>query len=61
MPDGEKIRQLFATIARRYDLTNHLLSGGWDLLWRRRLAIEAATCNPQAVVDLATGSGDVLF
>lgn len=52
---------MFGRIARRYDAANHLLSGGVDFWWRRRLIREAARCQPRAVVDLATGSGDVAF
>src|SRR5690606_19571267 len=48
-------------IARRYDAANHLLSGGVDFWWRRRLIREVARCRPETVVDLATGSGDVAF
>lgn len=52
---------MFAGIATRYDLANHLLSGGIDFYWRRRLVRMVAACHPQTVLDLATGSGDVAF
>lgn len=52
---------MFARIASRYDLANHLLSGGVDYWWRARLIRKVAACQPQRVVDLATGSGDVAF
>lgn len=52
---------MFGRIARRYDAANHLLSGGIDIWWRRRLIREAAAARPSVVVDLATGSGDVAF
>jgi demethylmenaquinone methyltransferase / 2-methoxy-6-polyprenyl-1,4-benzoquinol methylase len=50
---------MFGRIARRYDLANHLLSGGADFLWRRRAAKIVAAWNPRDVLDLATGSGDL--
>ncbi len=52
---------MFGHIATRYDRANHLLSGGIDYLWRRRLVREVRKLQPQAIVDLATGSGDVAF
>lgn len=61
MPEKKAVRQLFANIAGRYDLANHLLSGGVDFYWRKRLAKMVQRRNPSEVVDLATGSGDVAF
>jgi demethylmenaquinone methyltransferase/2-methoxy-6-polyprenyl-1,4-benzoquinol methylase len=55
----EAIRAMFGEIAPRYDLLNHLLSLRRDLGWRRRLVGALATAPPGAVLDLATGTGDV--
>ncbi len=54
-----KIRDMFAGIAGRYDLANHALSLGIDYYWRAVTAKRVAACNPQRVLDLATGSGDL--
>ena len=51
-------RDMFNAIARRYDLLNHLLSGGVDVYWRRRALDCALEASPQRVLDLATGTGD---
>ncbi|MGZ5023478.1 MAG: bifunctional demethylmenaquinone methyltransferase/2-methoxy-6-polyprenyl-1,4-benzoquinol methylase UbiE [Chthoniobacterales bacterium] len=53
------VRAMFDRIAPRYDLANHLLSGGIDFFWRRRAARMVADWNPARVLDLATGSGDL--
>ena len=50
---------MFGRIARRYDLANHLLSGGADFWWRRRAAKTVQAWRPRRVLDLATGSGDL--
>jgi len=52
---------MFARIARRYDLANHLLSGGVDYLWRQRLVRVVHDAAPETVLDLATAAGDVAF
>ncbi len=52
------VRSLFDSIAYRYDLLNHLLSGGVDLYWRR-VAVEALrSLQPKKILDVATGTGD---
>ena len=50
---------MFGRIARRYDLANHLLSGGADFWWRRVAANIVESWQPRRVLDLATGSGDL--
>ena len=50
---------MFGRIARRYDLANHVLSGGADFLWRRRATKIIEGWRPKRVLDLATGSGDL--
>jgi demethylmenaquinone methyltransferase/2-methoxy-6-polyprenyl-1,4-benzoquinol methylase len=54
-----RVRKMFGSIARRYDLANHLLSCGIDIYWRRRAAEVIAEWRPQAIADLATGTGDL--
>ena len=61
VPEAEAVESTFAGIAPRYDLANHLLSFGFDFLWRRRLVRMALASPPTSVLDLATGSGDVAF
>ncbi len=38
MPQGEKVQSMFASIAGRYDLLNHVLSFGLDFYWWWRMA-----------------------
>jgi demethylmenaquinone methyltransferase/2-methoxy-6-polyprenyl-1,4-benzoquinol methylase len=51
------IQQLFARIAPRYDLANSLLSLGCDSLWRANVGARVKSWAPNAILDLATGSG----
>ena len=61
MPDSKAVNSMFARIAGRYDLANHLLSGGLDFGWRQKLVRAVHDAHPEAILDLATGSGDVAF
>ena len=55
---GRAIRDMFAGVAPRYDLLNHLLSANLDVLWRRK-AVAALDLPPGAeVLDLCCGTGD---
>jgi len=56
---AHRVRAYFSRIAARYDLANHLLSGGCDVLWRITAAKRLQQWNPRTILDLATGSGDL--
>ncbi|MEX2581183.1 MAG: class I SAM-dependent methyltransferase [Verrucomicrobiales bacterium] len=53
------VHRAFASIADRYVLTNHVLSLGIDVLWRRLVARLVAEADPSLILDVATGSGDL--
>lgn len=56
---AHRVRAYFSRIASRYDLANHLLSGGIDILWRLAAARMVQAWDPGTILDLATGSGDL--
>jgi demethylmenaquinone methyltransferase / 2-methoxy-6-polyprenyl-1,4-benzoquinol methylase len=53
------VREMFGSIATRYDLANHVLSCGVDFYWRSRAAEIVATWQPHTIADIATGTGDL--
>src|SRR5437868_12873304 len=53
------VREMFGSIARHYDLANHVLSFGIDFYWRARAADIVASWQPGKIADLATGTGDL--
>ena len=61
-PSRETVPAMFDRIAHRYDLLNHMLSLGRDIAWRRRMVRLLPAMSPGSrVLDLATGTGDVLL
>ena len=60
-PNPDAVRATFTRVASRYDLANHMLSGGIDFSWRRKLVRLANEGSCSSILDLATGSGDVVF
>lgn len=55
------VRWLFATIADRYDFITRFLSYGQDRRWKQRLVDLAAPGPSDRVLDVACGTGDLLF
>ena len=53
------VREMFGSIATRYDLANHVLSCGIDFYWRARAAQIVEAWHPRTICDLATGTGDL--
>jgi len=60
-PSRREIWRMFDRVAPRYDLLNHLLSFGQDIRWRRKLAGCLKNVPQQEILDLATGTGDVIL
>jgi len=58
------VRDMFATVAPRYDLLNHLLTFNIDRAWRKLLIrrVQKILDRPNArILDLCCGTGDVLI
>jgi demethylmenaquinone methyltransferase/2-methoxy-6-polyprenyl-1,4-benzoquinol methylase len=60
LPKSESWK-MFNTIAGRYDFLNRLLSLGQDVRWRRALKQFLPSSSGQSILDLATGTADVLI
>ena len=59
---ARRVREMFATIAARYDLLNHLLSGNVDKRWRRLVTKSIYQGLPHGdgrILDVACGTGDL--
>ena len=59
---GEKtglVREVFASVAGRYDLMNDLMSGGLHRLWKDRLVRQMNPKPGGVILDVAGGTGDV--
>ncbi len=54
----EQVAKMFNNIAPKYDLLNHTLSMGIDILWRKKAVKILRKSNPKKVLDIACGTGD---
>ena len=54
-----QIARMFNNIAWRYDFLNHFLSLGIDGYWRKKAIAQLKIKNPQLILDIATGTGDL--
>jgi len=57
----QKVRALFARIAKRYDLLNDLQSFGLHRYWKRRVVQLAGVRKGSRALDLCCGTGDIAF
>src|ERR1700733_12780871 len=64
VPEAEKenlVREVFSSVARRYDVMNDLMSAGVHRLWKDAM-VEWVNPQPgQCVLDVAGGTGDIAF
>jgi demethylmenaquinone methyltransferase / 2-methoxy-6-polyprenyl-1,4-benzoquinol methylase len=54
-----KVKNIFDSIAFRYDLLNHLLSFGFDFYWRKKALRLTGISKDSILLDVACGTGDV--
>ncbi len=54
----EQVAKMFDNISHRYDLLNHVLSLGIDILWRKKAIKLLRHDQPKLILDIATGTGD---
>jgi demethylmenaquinone methyltransferase / 2-methoxy-6-polyprenyl-1,4-benzoquinol methylase len=59
MPDAVYVHDAFARIADRYVMTNHVLSGGMDIWWRKVVTARIKKWQPARLLDVASGTGDL--
>jgi len=59
MQDPNFVKNAFSKIADRYVVTNHVLSLGTDILWRKRVGQIVTEWAPEQILDIATGTGDL--
>jgi demethylmenaquinone methyltransferase/2-methoxy-6-polyprenyl-1,4-benzoquinol methylase len=55
------VRDVFDSVAGRYDLMNDLMSGGIHRLWKAALVAKLNPRPPMHFVDVAGGTGDIAF
>jgi len=55
----EEIRTMFNNIAPTYDFLNHALSVNIDKIWRRRAIASLKSLDPNKILDVASGTGDL--
>ena len=54
----EQVADMFNNISPKYDLLNHTLSLGIDILWRKKAVRILKPFKPKVILDIATGTGD---
>jgi demethylmenaquinone methyltransferase/2-methoxy-6-polyprenyl-1,4-benzoquinol methylase len=56
-----EVRELFASIAKKYDLMNDLITFGLHRIWKRRLIamVNQYSANNLNIIDVASGTGDI--
>lgn len=56
---GQQVRDMFDNIAPAYDFMNRAMTFGIDKIWRNVAVKEIVRRRPSAVLDVATGTGDL--
>ncbi|WP_179022272.1 bifunctional demethylmenaquinone methyltransferase/2-methoxy-6-polyprenyl-1,4-benzoquinol methylase UbiE [Winogradskyella forsetii] len=54
-----QVTKMFDTISKEYDGLNRVISFGIDVKWRNKVVKLVAQTNPENILDIATGTGDL--
>lgn len=54
----QQVANMFNNISKNYDLLNHVLSLGIDIIWRKKAIKMLQEDKPKLILDIATGTGD---
>jgi demethylmenaquinone methyltransferase/2-methoxy-6-polyprenyl-1,4-benzoquinol methylase len=57
----EQVAQMFDNISGNYDGLNRVISLGIDMKWRKKVVALVAEKNPETILDIATGTGDLVI
>lgn len=57
----EQVAHMFDTISGNYDGLNRVISLGIDVKWRNKVVALVAEKNPETILDIATGTGDLVI
>jgi len=57
----EQVTQMFDNISGSYDGLNRVISLGIDMKWRKKVVALVAKKNPEKILDIATGTGDLVI
>ena len=55
----EQVTQMFDTISKEYDGLNRVISFGIDIKWRKKVVEIVNKQQPDTILDIATGTGDL--
>ncbi|AJR03596.1 bifunctional demethylmenaquinone methyltransferase/2-methoxy-6-polyprenyl-1,4-benzoquinol methylase UbiE [Siansivirga zeaxanthinifaciens] len=55
----EQVTQMFDNISENYDGLNRVISFGIDIKWRKKVVKIVKDSNPDTILDIATGTGDL--
>lgn len=55
----EQVTRMFDNISKEYDSLNRVISFGTDIKWRKKVVELVKNSNPETILDIATGTGDL--
>jgi demethylmenaquinone methyltransferase / 2-methoxy-6-polyprenyl-1,4-benzoquinol methylase len=58
---SDYVQNMFGRVAKRYNILNRVMTFGQDMRWRRFVVQQAKVPSGGALLDLATGTGDIAF